>query len=79
MAATARGGEETLFADDLTVHCYFPSATRNSAIFVALEETQEEVHRWGHQNRVIFDASKEFHSVLHPSQGEGEIFRLLGV
>ena len=79
VAATAHGGEETLFADDLTVHSYFPTTTQNSAIFAALEETQHEVHRWGQQNRVIFDASKEFHNVLHPSQGEGEIFRMLGM
>ena len=36
------------------------------------------VHRWGKINRVTFDADKEHIIIIHPIQGEGDPFRLLG-
>ena len=35
-------------------------------------------HKWGKTNRVSFDPSKEFFVVLHPSEGHGPCFKLLG-
>jgi len=43
-----------------------------------MTETQREVHQWGRVNRVIFDASKEKQAIVHPRDGEGESFKLLG-
>ena len=41
-------------------------------------DCRAKVHRWGKVNRVVFDADKEHIIVLHPLQGEGEPFKLLG-
>ena len=41
-------------------------------------KTRDEVHRWGFRNRVEFDAQKEHIVILHPTNGEGDAFKLLG-
>ena len=43
-----------------------------------LQKSQASVHEWGVRNRVTFDAGKEHFCVLHPAEGEGADFRLLG-
>ena len=43
-----------------------------------MEICRARVHNWGRTNRVSFDPAKEHLVVLHPIQGEGETFRLLG-
>jgi hypothetical protein len=43
-----------------------------------LEKCRTRVHKWGEANRVIFDASKEHHVILHPSLNHGPAFKLLG-
>ena len=44
-----------------------------------IEICRTKVHAWGRANRVIFDAAKEHAIILHPLQGEGEPFKLLGL
>ena len=41
-------------------------------------ECRARVHKWEKINRVIFDADKEHSVVIHPLQGEGDPFKLLG-
>ena len=77
-AAESTGGTESKFADDLSVWKTFPATTPNSEVLADLRSCQEQVHRWGALNRVSFDRTKEELLVLHPLEGEGEDFRLLG-
>ena len=39
---------------------------------------RSKVHQWGKVNRVTFDAGKKYIIVIHPVQGEGDPFKLLG-
>ena len=77
-AAEEEGGKETKFADDLNVFKTFPGGTTSEEVREDLKKSQAAVHKWGAQNRVTFDAAKEHFCVLHPTEGEGENFRLLG-
>lgn len=43
-----------------------------------MQRTRSEVHRWGHRNRVTFDASKGHVNIIHPSHGHDETFKFLG-
>ena len=42
-------------------------------------ELSQDVHKWGHTNRVMFDASKEHLIVIHPLHAQGDCFKLLGL
>ena len=53
--ASARGGQEAMFADDLNVFEQFDVAISNEEIKTELTLTQQNVHRWGRRNRVSFD------------------------
>ena len=77
-AAEAAGGTETKFADDLSVYKTFALQTANEEVRDDLKKSQASVHKWGELNRVTFDAAKEHFCVLHPTEGEGADFRLLG-
>jgi len=44
-----------------------------------LRACQKKAHEWGRHNRVEFDGDKEAFVILHPSLGEGDVFRLLGL
>ena len=77
-AATLKGGQEELFADDLHVTHIAHRDTPNEAIYASLAATQRDVHKWGRSNRVQFDESKEHYAILHPFHGEGDTFKLLG-
>ena len=76
--ASWRGGEEAMFADDLSVFKTYPDSYPNSDIVADMSETSKDVHSWGHRNRVEFDAQKEHIVILHPMHGEGDPFKLLG-
>ena len=76
--ASARGGQEAMFADDLNVFEQFDATVNNEVIKTELALTQQNVHRWGRRNRVSFDEKKEHVAIIHPIQGEGETFRFLG-
>jgi Reverse transcriptase (RNA-dependent DNA polymerase). len=70
---------EIIFADDLNSFKCFAADVSNQAIKDQLSNCQLEVHAWGKLNRVEFEASKEFFAILHRSQGEGNVFKILGV
>ena len=76
--ASSHGGQETLFADDLSVSKRYELSVSNTQIFDDLNETRTAVHSWGRRNRVIFDAEKEHLNIIHPIHGEGCNFKFLG-
>ena len=55
------------------------SAVSNAVQWADLRQCQHELHRWGHGNRVTFDAAKEHFCIVSQTQPEGESMRLLGV
>ena len=67
------------FADDLNAFPTFPKTTSRAVIMNQLRTCQKKAHDWGVCNRVEFDADKEAFVILHPSLGEGDDFRLLGL
>ena len=48
------GGEEAIFADDLTVHHYVSRETSCASLMHMLRASQQEAHSWGKRNRVLF-------------------------
>ena len=76
--ARSGGGEETVFADDLSVFQEFDKEMPSESIRQQLAESQDEVAKWGIRNRVEFDKDKEHIAVIHPIHGEGDLFKLLG-
>ena len=76
--ASCHGGEPETFADDLSVCKKYPTEMDAELVIEDMKKTQNEVHRWGHRNRVRFDGSKEHIVVLHPISGQGDNFQLLG-
>jgi len=71
-------GNENVIADDLNIFNKFPHTSSPTCIWNDLERTREKIHEWGHQNRVILEASKEFMTILHPGTRESANFKLLG-
>ena len=67
-----------LFADDLNGVCVRSVDLSNEILSQELAEMQNRAHRWGMQNRVTLDPSKEYLKILHPLDHEGEDFKLLG-
>ena len=67
------------FADDLNAFPTFSRTTNRNVIMKQLRACQQKAHDWGGLNRVEFDNTKEAFVILHPSIGEGETFRLLGL
>ena len=78
LAASATGGQEEIYADDLNVFKKFDRATPNDEIVENMQTCRQDVHRWGKRNRVSFDPAKEHILIIHPASGDGEVFRLLG-
>ena len=78
LPAEQDGGEAHAFADDMNVFKQFDTDMDNEAVLEDMQRTRRNVHKWGRQNRVIFDAGKEHLVVLHPLSGEGDAFKLLG-
>ena len=70
--------EVNLFADDLTGTMACAVTVSNDILISELHEMQDRGHAWGRQNQVTFDPAKEFFKVVHPSQGLGEPFKMLG-
>jgi hypothetical protein len=77
-SATSASGDETLFADDLSVFQKFPDKIPLEECTAAMDKCKENVHQWGRTNRVSFDAATEHMMILHPSESHGETFKLLG-
>ena len=76
--AESLGGDPFLFADDLSVFQKFLKAVANEEIIRHMHVCRERVHKWGRSNRVAFDPAKEHVVVIHPINGEGDPFKLLG-
>jgi len=76
--ASSTGGEEEMFADDLSVFQQFPTGTPAEEIMNVLGHCRDNVHKWGRKNRVDFDATKEHLVILHPSEHQGTSFKMLG-
>ena len=76
--AKSTGGQEELFADDLTVFQKFERSLPVEGVKTELDKCKKTVHKWGATNRVSFDPMKEHVVILHPTVGHGESFRLLG-
>ena len=76
--ASSSGGRPSIFADDLNVFQEFDRTVPNEEYQQVMMDCRAKVHRWGKVNRAVFDADKEHIIVLHPLQGEGEPFKLLG-
>ena len=77
--ASASGGKEAVFADDLNVFKLFDGLAPVEEVMEELTECRQRVHSCGRSNRVSFDAGKEHLVVLHPSAFVGDPFRLLGL
>jgi hypothetical protein len=77
-SAISAGGDETLFADDLSVFQNFPRKNLPKDCTAATDKCKENVHQWGCANRVSSDAAKEHMMILHASESHGEAFKLLG-
>ena len=67
VAESARGheGEETMFADDLSIFEHYPLDVPNYVVVGDITKTLDEVHKWGRRNRVEFDRSKERIVISH--------------
>jgi hypothetical protein len=76
--ACSTGGQESLFADDLSVFKKFDRYASNDDILKEMHVTRVRVHKWGRVNRVAFDPAKEHLVILHPIDGAGEPFKFLG-
>ena len=79
LPAQSTGGEEALFADDLSVFQKFDRFLPVADVKAKLSECKEQVYKWGTTNRVSFDEQKEHLVVLHPIYGDGDHFKLLGL
>jgi len=67
-----------LFADDLTATTSCASTVSNDILLDELKDIQHRAHEWGNHNQVTFDPAKEYFKVIHPRQGLGDSFRMLG-
>jgi len=67
------------FADDLNAFQSFGRNVHKDIVFAKLRQCQDHVHKWGETNRVEFDPAKEELVIMHPRNGYGETFRLLGL
>ena len=76
--ASSSGGKPSIFADDLNVFQKFDRGVPNSECRDVMTACRSKVHQWGKINRVTSDAGKEHIIVIHPLQGEGDPFKLLG-
>ena len=70
--------EVNLFADDLSATTLAHRDVSENIIREELTELQQRTHEWGRKNQVEFDPSKEHFVIIHPSQGSGDDFKLLG-
>ena len=77
-AAESKGGNASIFADDLNVFKAFWKTEKNEDLIENMEMTRRATHKWGKMNRVTFDGEKEHIIILHPIHGEGDSFKLLG-
>lgn len=75
-ACTFKGAK---FADNLAVFKSFEPATSNDVILDSLTDCQNNVHKWGVQIRVTFDAEKGNFCILHKVDIFGQTFKVFGI
>ncbi len=78
-AVQKKGFEEVVFADDLNCCKILPTECSNEDALKEVKACQEELHKWGRANKVIFDSGKESLHLLHRTRGHGGNFTILGV
>ena len=71
--------EEVPYADDLNSFRLYPRSISNHTILHDVSECQQDLHRWGRGNQVVFDASKETVNILSTTEPHGMPFKILGV
>jgi hypothetical protein len=71
--------QEVVYADDLNAYQVVPGTTSVEQATKSLDRVQEELHKWGSANQVVFDPTKESKHVLSRSEPNGVDFKLLGV
>jgi len=76
--ASSTGGQESVFADDLSVFKKFDRFVSNDEISRDMHVCRVRVHKWGRVNRVEFDPGKEHVIILHPIDGAGDPSKFLG-
>ena len=76
--ARSTGGEEALFADDLSVSQKFDRFLPVEDVRAELQTCREQIYIWNKAHRVSFDPQKEHMVVLLPISGDGDHFKLLG-
>ena len=78
-AVNKMGFIETVFADDLNAFKEFDTGEDNEQVLEHTKKCQDELHKWGEANQVVFEGSKESMHVLARRNAEGENFKVLGV
>ena len=73
------GFSVVIYADDINAHKAYDRSISNVSVFEDLRCRQRELHRWGHANRVTFDAGKESFTILPTTDAEGDNFKVLGL
>ena len=76
---TSSGAHNSVYADDLNAYKQYQGEESNLDIVADLQKCADKVHRWGYDNQVLFDATKEHFCILHREEPYGDVFRLLGV
>ena len=76
-AATTCNHDGKAFADDFNCFRAFDRHQQSAVIYHELEKCKANVHEWGTQHRVTFEASKEAFVILHPRRDEGEVSNYL--
>ena len=69
---------ESTFADDLNAFRGFLTSFDNNHLMNEMTKCQKKLHNWGNANQVTFDPAKEHFLILHPNDGHGDNFKLLG-
>ena len=67
------------YADDLNAYRVFPSDSDNDGIKKNMKMCQQELHKWGAANQVVFDPAKESHHIISSADSSESTFKMLGV
>ena len=70
---------EIIFADDLNAWRKYDAGTNHETMQTDMKLCQDELHKWGAANQVVFDPAKEGRFILHRKCPQGDDFELLGV
>ena len=76
--ASEGGFREKKFAGDLSCDKVMDRHVPDDEIFKDLASCHDRVHKWGVQNRVQFDSSKEEMIILHTQRCAGDAFKFVG-